>query len=68
MRLVKPFLKHEAPPVEPDVLLHGETSLEEFGVRARVIETPGHTAGSVSVVLPGGEIIAGVWRLSKPDS
>ena len=61
-RLVRPLLKHEAPPVEPDVLLGGERSsqsLEEWGVRGRVIETPGHTTGSVSVVLPGGEAIVG---------
>lgn len=57
--MVKPLLKHEAPPVEPDVLLSGERSLEEWGVGGRVIETPGHTAGSVSVVLPGGEAIVG---------
>lgn len=58
-RLIKPFLKHQAPPVEPDVLLGGEAGLEEWGVRGRVIETPGHTPGSVSVVLDGGEAIVG---------
>ncbi|MGH3144432.1 MAG: MBL fold metallo-hydrolase [Rubrobacter sp.] len=58
-RLVRPFLKHEAPPIEPDVLLRGETGLEEWGVRGRVIETPGHTEGSVSVVLSGGEVASG---------
>ena len=34
-RLIKPFLKNEAPPVEPDVLLGGEARLEEWGVRGR---------------------------------
>ena len=58
-RLVRPFLKDEAPRVEPDVLLRGETSLDTWGVRGRTIETPGHTAGSVSVALPGGEAIVG---------
>ena len=58
-RLIKPFLKHEAPAVEADILLDGETNLEEYGVRGRVIETPGHTAGSVSVALSGGDVIAG---------
>ena len=44
---------------EPDILLGGETSLVPYGVSGRVIETPGHTAGSVSVLLPGGEAIVG---------
>ena len=44
---------------EADILLHGETSLEPYGVSGRVIETPGHTAGSVSVLLPGGEALVG---------
>ena len=58
-RLVKPFLKHGAPPVEPDITFRGEMDLEEYGVQARVIETPGHTAGSVSVVTSGGAVVAG---------
>ena len=45
--------------LEPDLLLHGETSLVPYGVCGRVIETPGHTSGSVSVLLPGGEAIVG---------
>ncbi len=57
--LLKPFLPQAAPPVEPDIVFRRETSLEEYGVRGRVIETPGHTAGSVSVWLPGGEAIVG---------
>jgi glyoxylase-like metal-dependent hydrolase (beta-lactamase superfamily II) len=33
--------------------------LGAFGVPGRVIPTPGHTAGSVSVLLPGGEAFVG---------
>lgn len=58
-RLIRPLLKHEAPPVNPDILLGDETDLEEWGVRGQAIGTPGHTEGSISVVLPGGEVIAG---------
>lgn len=57
--LLKPFLPNAAPPVEPDILLHGGMSLAPWGVRATVIETPGHTAGSVTVALAGGEAIVG---------
>lgn len=58
-RVVKPFLKHEAPPVSPDVTFRGEMDLAEYGVSAKVIETPGHTSGSVSVVTSSGEVVVG---------
>ncbi len=34
-------------------------SLDEFGVNATVLATPGHTPGSVSVLLPSGDAIIG---------
>ena len=33
--------------------------LKKFGVAGRVIPTPGHKHGSVSVIMPGGGIIVG---------
>lgn len=62
-RLLMPLLAlkgpAKAPPIEPDILIEGEMSLEKFGVDGKVVPTPGHTAGSVSVFLPGGEVIVG---------
>ncbi|MFG3224761.1 MBL fold metallo-hydrolase [Kitasatospora sp. NPDC048194] len=49
----------QAEPVEPAVLIRGETSLEDFGVGARIMPTPGHTAGSVSVLTDAGDLVAG---------
>ncbi|MEU2062477.1 MBL fold metallo-hydrolase [Streptomyces sp. NPDC013455] len=46
-------------PVEPDLLLRGETDLDDFGIEARVMPTPGHTAGSVSVLTNRGDLVAG---------
>ncbi|MEU6092691.1 MBL fold metallo-hydrolase [Streptomyces sp. NPDC047085] len=46
-------------PVEPDVLIRGETGLEDFGLAARIMPTPGHTAGSVSGLTDDGDLIAG---------
>jgi hydroxyacylglutathione hydrolase len=46
-------------PLEPDILIDGETDLAAFGVAGRVIPTPGHTPGSISVVLPDHEVIVG---------
>jgi hydroxyacylglutathione hydrolase len=36
-------------PVEPDIQIMDDFQLEPFGIIGRVVPTPGHTAGSVSV-------------------
>lgn len=46
-------------PFEPGVLVTGETDLADFGVPARIVPTPGHTAGSVSVLTDEGDLVAG---------
>jgi len=62
-RLLMPFLAlkgpAKAPLVEPDMLLESEMSLKNFGVDGKVVPTPGHTVGSISVFLSGGEVIVG---------
>lgn len=52
--LVKPF-----EPCEPDIVIEKEMTLKEFGVNARVAFTPGHTNGSLSVLLGNREAIIG---------
>ena len=54
-----------APAFEPDILLNEEVRLEEYGVVGRVIPTPGHTPGSVSVLLDSGEAIVGDMVMGK---
>ncbi|MFB7949160.1 hypothetical protein ACFC6L_30085 [Kitasatospora phosalacinea] len=46
-------------PFVPDVLVNGPTALAEFGVDARIVPTPGHTAGAVSVLTDDGDPVAG---------
>lgn len=58
-------------PLEPDIIIQDEISLDEYGIDGRIIPTPGHTSGSVSVYLPSGEVIIGdlimaMFRKSKP--
>jgi glyoxylase-like metal-dependent hydrolase (beta-lactamase superfamily II) len=45
--------------VEPDLALEEGMDLKSYGLAGRVIATPGHTAGSVSVLLDGGDAVAG---------
>ena len=44
---------------EPDLVFREGISLEPYGLRARVLPTPGHTPGSISVVLGSGEALIG---------
>ena len=49
----------KAVPFEPDILMKGdmEYNLHEWGISGKVIHTPGHTPGSLSVILENGEAI-----------
>jgi len=46
-------------PVQPDILFEEELDLRTFGVNGKVISTPGHTAGSASVLLDSGKCLVG---------
>ncbi|MCK9357314.1 MAG: MBL fold metallo-hydrolase [Dehalococcoidia bacterium] len=46
-------------PVEPDIILREGDRLNRYAGRGRVILTPGHTAGSISILLPDGQCIVG---------
>lgn len=57
-----PFLQaapERGPALEPDLIFEDEFRLDEYGIAGRVVPTPGHTPGSVSVLLDTGEAIAG---------
>jgi glyoxylase-like metal-dependent hydrolase (beta-lactamase superfamily II) len=43
----------------PDVVVEDELDLHQYDVRAQVIWTPGHTRGSLSVMLESGEAVVG---------
>ena len=46
-------------PVDSDLLVSQEIDLDPFGVSGKIIPTPGHTKGSLSVLLPDGESFVG---------
>lgn len=57
--LWEPFLNRPFPGCRPDIALHDGQQLNEWGLDATVVETPGHSSGSVSVVLPFDDALAG---------
>lgn len=55
------------PPLPIDIILQDEgLSLEPYGIPGRVIHTPGHTAGSVSILLEGGLACVGDLAMAMP--
>ena len=60
MSLMKLAPKMSVPATKIDIVLGDDDfSLEAYGVPARVIYTPGHTMGSMSVLMESGEAIVG---------
>jgi hydroxyacylglutathione hydrolase len=55
-RIIHPKL----PPVKVDIVLGDDgMSLAEYGIPGKVVHTPGHTQGSVMVLLESGEAFVG---------
>jgi glyoxylase-like metal-dependent hydrolase (beta-lactamase superfamily II) len=59
----KPFLKligkQTAEAFSPDIILQGDVhyDLSSWGAKGHIIHTPGHTPGSISIILDNGESI-----------
>jgi hydroxyacylglutathione hydrolase len=59
--LLRPFFKRISfPEVKPDIIIKDEEySLNEYGINGSVLHTPGHTQGSLSILLNTGEAFVG---------
>lgn len=58
-RLLKAVVNPEFPACAPDLLLDEGDALDDYGLDVRLLHTPGHSPGSLSIVLPDGECLAG---------
>ncbi|MBA7469312.1 MAG: MBL fold metallo-hydrolase [Bradyrhizobium icense] len=58
-RLLTPIVDKPFQPITPDLLIDDSLDLHAFGLDATVIATPGHTAGSLSIVCSNGEAVVG---------
>ncbi|GAA3737080.1 MBL fold metallo-hydrolase [Salinactinospora qingdaonensis] len=72
--VLRRMLSPTFPAVKPDLVLEEGVDLEEYGVPLRVLHTPGHTTGSVTLLdrLSGdalvGDLLAGsMIRRDRPD-
>ena len=66
--LMKPVLsRFEYPGIEPDLVIGDEgMALNEYGISGKIIHTPGHTAGSISVLLEDGAAFVGCMTHNGP--
>jgi hydroxyacylglutathione hydrolase len=55
----KPFLDRKFPAFKADILLETELDLRTYGIEGKVIPWPGHTPGSLIVVLNSGDVFVG---------
>jgi glyoxylase-like metal-dependent hydrolase (beta-lactamase superfamily II) len=54
------FRRIRFPDFEPDILLdQPDLSLDVYGIEGKVLHTPGHTPGSLSVLLDSGDALVG---------
>ena len=68
-KVTNPFfgmLNDELPSCEVEVTVGNDgLSLKDYGISGRIVYTPGHTSGSVSVVLDSGEAFVGDLVMNK---
>ncbi|MEQ8189919.1 MAG: MBL fold metallo-hydrolase [Candidatus Eremiobacterota bacterium] len=57
--MMKAFPPKMVSGVTADILIDEELALKDFGIKGKIISTPGHTPDSVSVILDSGEAIVG---------
>lgn len=58
-RLFAPMFRQQITPFEPDIWLDAGFDLSAFGADGRLYETPGHSPGSVSLLLSDGSALVG---------
>jgi glyoxylase-like metal-dependent hydrolase (beta-lactamase superfamily II) len=56
------------PQVHPDIIIDCEYDLKPWGVDGKIIMTPGHSAGCMSVILDSGEALVGDIIAAPPET
>ncbi|NOK61795.1 MAG: Glyoxylase or a related metal-dependent hydrolase, beta-lactamase superfamily II [Chloroflexi bacterium AL-W] len=58
-RFIRPFVNQPVQGFEPDILIDQEIALHDYGVAGRILFTPGHTPGSITLLTDDGKAIVG---------
>jgi hydroxyacylglutathione hydrolase len=58
-KMSRRFVDRPFPGLAADILVDERTDLNAYGIEGRLLHTPGHSPGSVSLLLPDGEAIVG---------
>ena len=53
-------------PCKTDIVIDDDYSLKKFGINGKIVHTPGHSPGSISVVLDSGEAFVGDLAMNGP--
>lgn len=67
-RIFRPIFRHlnRVTPVRADLLISDDgLALAEFGIPGRIVHTPGHSPGSLSVLLDSGETFVGDAAMNR---
>lgn len=58
-RRIMPFVRQDYPGYTPDIEVIDTLDLRPYGIAGKVIAVPGHTSGSVAVILDDGRAVSG---------
>lgn len=52
---------------KPDIIIDDDHSLDGYGIKGKIIHTPGHTTGSISIIIDGQYVFVGdtLYGLSR---
>jgi len=50
---------------KPDIIVDDGDDLSQYGLDARVVHTPGHTTGSISILTAGGDLFCGDFLVNS---
>jgi glyoxylase-like metal-dependent hydrolase (beta-lactamase superfamily II) len=51
--------KEDSTAIKPDILITNDMELSKYGADAKIIQTPGHSAGSICVLTDDGQCVCG---------
>jgi hydroxyacylglutathione hydrolase len=68
-KIIKFFYNHKKnTPISPDIIIEQRFDLSQFGIGGFVLPTPGHTKGSLAIIVNNNEVLAGDLFFKKGEA